>query len=138
MSTLDLVRGDKIEFLLLIAPMEDSYYLARAAFKVAEEFRVSARVSVVWPVEAGNALGEGSKVALAPWENYLDVQEVKNPSISSSSSWWELCRMTDRGAILVRPDEHIAWRVKSEIVGDPMSEMRKAFSAVLGVKLRAV
>ncbi|KAI3426776.1 FAD_binding_3 domain-containing protein [Psidium guajava] len=138
MSTLDLVRGDKIEFLLLIAPIKDSYKLARAAFKVAEEFRVSARACVVWPVETGNAFGGGSKVALTPWENYLDVQEVKNPPSSSSSSWWELCRMTERGAILVRPDEHIAWRVKSEIVGDPMLEMRKAFSAVLGVKLKAV
>lgn len=71
MSTLDLVCGDKIEFVLIIAPIEDSYNLARAAFKVAEEFRVSARVCVVWPVEAGNAFGEGSKGCIGTLEKLL-------------------------------------------------------------------
>ncbi|KAM0962096.1 hypothetical protein ACFX13_021696 [Malus domestica] len=45
-STLGLVSGDKVEFLLIIAPTEPSYHLAHAAFKVAEEFKVSARVCV--------------------------------------------------------------------------------------------
>ncbi|KAM2330879.1 hypothetical protein ACFX1X_021651 [Malus domestica] len=44
-------------------------------------------------------------------ENYIDVAEVKKSS--NSSSWWDICQMTDKGAILVRPDEHVAWRLKS-------------------------
>jgi hypothetical protein len=35
--------------------------------------------------------------------------------------------MTKEGAILVRPDEHIAWRVKSGLDGDPILEMRRVF-----------
>jgi hypothetical protein len=35
--------------------------------------------------------------------------------------------MTNEGAILVRPDEHIAWRVKSGLDGDPILEMRRVF-----------
>ncbi|KAK0572955.1 hypothetical protein LWI29_000917 [Acer saccharum] len=43
-STLDLVSGDKIKFLLIKAPLEDSYDLARSAFKVAEGFKVSIKL----------------------------------------------------------------------------------------------
>ncbi|KAJ6981360.1 hypothetical protein NC653_024693 [Populus alba x Populus x berolinensis] len=39
-----------------------------------------------------------------------------------------MCQMTYiEGAVLVRPDEHIAWRVKSSLDEDPMSEMRMVF-----------
>ncbi|KAG1330831.1 2,4-dichlorophenol 6-monooxygenase [Cocos nucifera] len=40
-STLDLIPGDKLEFLLIIAPVEKSYDLARSTLKVAEEFKFS-------------------------------------------------------------------------------------------------
>ncbi|CAL5395988.1 unnamed protein product [Camellia sinensis] len=130
-STLNLVSEDKLEFLLIIAPVESSYRLAHAAFKVAEEFKVSARACVMWPHGVGNGAEVGSEAALKPWENYIDVVEVKQTS--TSLSWWDICQMTDRGAILVRPDEHIAWRVKSRVVGDPTSEMRRVFSIILGV-----
>ncbi|KAL5760108.1 hypothetical protein ACOSP7_018607 [Xanthoceras sorbifolium] len=131
-STLDLVCGDKIEFLLIIAPLEDSYHLARAAFKVAEDFRVSTRVCVMWPAGTLNEVHIRSKAALAPWENYIDVMEVKRSS--DSISWWSICQITEKGAILVRPDDHIAWRVKSGVTENPDMEMKKAFSAVLGSK----
>ncbi|KAK0573223.1 hypothetical protein LWI29_004575 [Acer saccharum] len=43
-STLDLVSGDKIKFLLIKAPLKDSYDLAGASFKVAEDFEVSIKL----------------------------------------------------------------------------------------------
>ena len=48
-STLDLVPTDKLEFVLIIAPLKDSN--ARVAFKVAETetFKVSLKVCVIWP-----------------------------------------------------------------------------------------
>ncbi|KAK9276070.1 hypothetical protein L1049_005601 [Liquidambar formosana] len=131
-STLDLLSGEKVEFLLIIAPVKESYELAHAAFKVAKEFKVSARVCVMWPGGTVNGVEVGSKMALAPWENYIDVMEVKRSP--TSLSWWSICQMTDKGAILVRPDEHIAWRVKAGVVGDPTLEMVNAFSALLGMK----
>ncbi|KAM5578291.1 hypothetical protein ABKV19_008545 [Rosa sericea] len=131
-STLDLISGDKIEFLLIIAPIEPSYHLAHAALKVAEEFKVSARVCVLWPAGSAKGVEVGSKVSLKPRDNYMDVMEVKKSS--NASSWWDICQMTDKGAILVRPDEHVAWRLKSGVVGDPMREMRRAFSAALCLK----
>ncbi|XP_050205589.1 uncharacterized protein LOC126655439 [Mercurialis annua] len=129
-STLDLLSGDKVEFLLIVAPHDKSYQLAHAAFKVTEEFKVSTKVCVLWPADKSEALS--SEKALAPWKNYIDVMEVKKSS--NLPSWWSICKMTDKGAILVRPDGHIAWRAKSNVNDDPVSEMRRVFSAILGVK----
>lgn len=129
-STLDLVSENKVEFLLIIAPMEESYNLAQAAFKVAEEYKVSTKVCILWPADTVTRVQPGSKAKLAPWKNYIDVIEVKRSL--DSLSWWSTCQMTDQGAILVRPDEHIAWRSKSRVVGDLCSKMKIVFSTVLG------
>ncbi|AES72064.2 putative 2-hydroxybiphenyl 3-monooxygenase [Medicago truncatula] len=127
-STHDLVSGDKIEFVLIIAPVKESYHLAREAFKVAEERQVSLKVCVFWSTDSVEGLDNGSKDALSPWKNYADVVEV----CSTTSNWWDMCNMTNKGAILVRPDEHIAWRAISRLAGDPRAEMEKVFSAILG------
>ncbi|KAG4923110.1 hypothetical protein JHK87_048650 [Glycine soja] len=74
-------------------------------------------------------LEKGSKAALSPWKNYVDVVEFR----SSTSNWWDMCSMTNKGAILVRLDEHIAWRTSSGFAGDPRVEMQRVFSAILGV-----
>ena len=139
-----MVSGDKIEFLLIIAPVKESYQLAHAALKVADEFKVSAKVCVMWPsnTHTGAEMSCAAGGAPIPYESYLDVVEmemekemevVKKSSKSKSWSWWDICKMTDKGAILVRPDDHIAWRAaKTGIVGDPILEMRRVFSAILG------
>ncbi|XP_039017976.1 2,4-dichlorophenol 6-monooxygenase-like [Hibiscus syriacus] len=131
-STHDLVSVDKVEFLLIIAPMEESYNLARAAFKAAKEYKVSSKVCMLWPADTITGFHRGSKAKLAPWKNYMDAIEVKRSS--DSLSWWRTCQMTEQGAILVRPDEHIAWRSKSRIVGDPYAKMKMVFSTILGFK----
>ncbi|XWS34612.1 hypothetical protein CRYUN_Cryun21dG0052900 [Craigia yunnanensis] len=130
-SSLDLVSGDKVEFLLIIAPVEESYNLAQAAFKVAKEYKLSTKVCVLWPAGIDTGVHPGSKAKLAPWKNYKDVMEVKRSS--DSLSWWRTCQITEQGAILVRPDEHIAWRSKSSVVGDPYSKMKMVFSTILGM-----
>lgn len=130
-STLDLVSRDKVEFLLIIAPVEESYNLAQAAFKVGKEYKVSTKVCILWPAGTVTRVQPGSKANLAPWKNYVDVIEVKRSS--DSLSWWRACHMTEQGAILIRPDEHIAWRSKSSVVGDPYSEMKMVFSTILGI-----
>lgn len=130
-STLDLVSGDDVEFLLIIAPIKESYRLALAAFKVAEEFKVPLKVCVMWQGKAIDGISS-SKTSLSPWKNFIDVIEAE--SSAAPVSWWDLCQMTDRGAVLVRPDEHIAWRAKSEIKNDPILVFKKVFCAVLGLE----
>lgn len=122
-STLDLLSGDKVEFVLIIAPVESSYNLAHAMQKVAEKFKVLVKVCIIWPDNSAN------HAAPCSVGNSINVIEVKRSP--NSPSWWDLCGMNDRGAILVRPDEHIAWRAMSEI-RYPSYEMDKVFSVVLG------
>nr|CAB3479145.1 unnamed protein product [Digitaria exilis] len=127
-STLDLVSGDKLEFVLIIAPLKESYEIARATLKVADEFKLSAKVCVMWPQGSASAEVEESRSELAPWTNYVDVEEVP---MASGSSWWEMCRISRKSVILVRPDEHIAWRMESDMMRDTDSEVRRAFSQIL-------
>ncbi|XP_068665587.1 uncharacterized protein [Aristolochia californica] len=132
-STLDLVNGNIIEFLLIIAPMRESYKFARVCCGVAQRFKVSLQVCVMWPPGSFTEYKDGSKVALHPCSNFIDVEEIRRSEIRSS--WWEMCQMTDKGAILVRPDDHIAWRAKSEVFGNPVVEMERVFSLILQKKL---
>ncbi|CAH2034018.1 unnamed protein product [Thlaspi arvense] len=131
-STLDLVSTEKVEFLLIISPLQESYELARATFKAAKELMANVKVCVVWPSSDDDGGGRDSKSALAPWENYVDVMEVKRQSGEEEASWWSICKMSERGSILVRPDQHIAWRVKSGVILDPTLHMRDVFSIILG------
>ncbi|KAM7269730.1 hypothetical protein ACFE04_025227 [Oxalis oulophora] len=129
-STLDLVSGDKVEFLLIVAPTKESYLLARSAFEVFEKFKIDLKVCVLWPASTINT-NESTTVALAPWKNFLDVVEIKRSD--NSVSWWNTCQMTEMGAILVRPDDHIAWRVKSSILEDPILKLTGVCSTILGI-----
>jgi 2-polyprenyl-6-methoxyphenol hydroxylase-like FAD-dependent oxidoreductase len=131
-STLDLVSGDKVEFLLIIAPEEGSYLLARSALEVFGEFKVDLKVCVLWPANSMTTYESKTKMALKPWKNFVDVVEIKKSD--DSLSWWRTCQMTELGAILVRPDEHIAWRVKSGIVEDRILELKRVCSTILGIK----
>lgn len=125
-STLDLIPGDKLEFVLIIAPVKESYSVARTFIVVAQEFKVSLKVCIIWP--KGSSDKNGSETELEPWKNFIDVHEA---SSSSSKSWWELCRMSSNGVILVRPDEHIAWRVDAKSVRNGFSELKRVFSLIL-------
>ncbi|KAH9609765.1 hypothetical protein KSS87_012755 [Heliosperma pusillum] len=127
MSTLDLLQVDKLEFLLIIAPVKSSYDLGRTMLEVAKKFNALVKVCVIWPEKTAN----GVNVTPPLVDSFTNVVEVK--SSRELPSWWDVCQMNDRGAILVRPDEHIAWRARSAI-SDPMAEMERVFTVVLGNK----
>lgn len=131
-STLDLVPIDKLEFILIVAPLKDSYNLACVAYKVAETFRVSLKVCVIWPQGSNSIKSSGSGKELEPWKNFVDVVEVPRPE--SKKSWWEICQMTQKGVLLVRPDNHIAWNAEIHVVEDFVGQMETVFSQILGVK----
>lgn len=130
-STLDLASVEKVEFLLIIAPVEESYRLAQAAFMVAEGIKVPLKLCVMWPENTIDGNGR-SEAALLPWKNFIDVEEIKKSP--ASPSWWNLCQLTDRGAILVRPDEHVAWLSKSGNVHDPVLVMKQVFNTIFGLQ----
>ncbi|XP_074271320.1 uncharacterized protein LOC141595251 [Silene latifolia] len=127
MSTLDLVKVDKLEFLLIIAPVKSSYDLGHTTLEVAKKFNALVKVCVIWPEKSANGVNETPSLA----GSFTNVVEVK--SSRELPSWWDVCQMNDHGAILVRPDEHIAWRARS-VISDPMTEMERVLTIVLGNK----
>lgn len=74
---LDLISIEIVKFLLIVAPTEKSYHLARAAFEVAKEFKVSVKVCAVWSADKAKGVAVQTKELLSPWDNYVDVLEVK-------------------------------------------------------------
>jgi hypothetical protein len=129
-STMDLVSGDKVEFVIIIAPLEESYKLARAMLRIADELELSAKVCVMWPQGSVDAEVKGSSYELAHWTNYVDVEEIPRAPVNS---WWEMCQVSNRSVILVRPDEHIAWKTEPDMVRDAHSEVRRVFSQILSL-----
>lgn len=92
---------------------------------MSEELNVSAKVCVMWPHGFGNRSEAKTKEALVPWRNYIDVEVDR--------TWWSICQMDETGAVLVRPDEHIAWRTRTGVIRDPVSEMKIVFNTILGL-----
>ncbi|KAH9315639.1 hypothetical protein KI387_024266 [Taxus chinensis] len=151
-STLDLVHGNMTEFLLIIAPTSRSYVWADATLKIAKACMVPLKVCIIWPGgSSSSALSnqstygyqenealitsqrqpvvKGGSVVTEDWrrknlESVLDAEEI-------TGSWWELCEMPYQGAILVRPDEHIAWRSDPSFSGDALDELNRVFSILL-------
>lgn len=133
LSTLDLVSLDRLEFILIIAPKKESFNLAEACAKIAKEYNTSLKTCIMWPNKSFTENMDECKLSLISIHNVINVTAAR--SSSASPSWWNLCQITDRGAILVRPDEHIAWRATSEVTGDLISLMRGVFSKIFGNKL---
>jgi 2,4-dichlorophenol 6-monooxygenase len=52
--------------------------------------------------------------------------EYTNPD----GTWAQLRQVDDTGAILVRPDNHVAWRSVADVT-DPVDELSRAFAAIL-------
>ncbi|MEM8571029.1 MAG: FAD-dependent monooxygenase [Pseudomonadota bacterium] len=50
--------------------------------------------------------------------------------VDHTGDWARASEISDTGCLLVRPDQHVAWRVE-EMVGDPEAELRRALNAVL-------
>lgn len=146
-STLDLISGNVTEFLLIATPSKTCYIWADAAFKIAKVYKVPLKVCIIWP--RGISASRLSKESMDAWhesegsitqqmQSVLDGEDWRRENTEFvvdveeiSGSWLELCKMTKPGVLLVRPDEHIAWRSDPTFSGDTMPELNKVFSIVL-------
>jgi 2,4-dichlorophenol 6-monooxygenase len=54
-------------------------------------------------------------------------REVPDPD----GAWSKLLEIEPDGAILVRPDQHVAWRAHGEVV-NPRATLRGVFARILG------
>lgn len=56
----------------------------------------------------------------------------RQPIVDHAGDWARLSEITDTGAIIVRPDHHVAWRME-KMVSDPKGDLKRALSSVLAL-----
>ncbi|MEL7526554.1 MAG: 2,4-dichlorophenol 6-monooxygenase, partial [Pseudomonadota bacterium] len=50
--------------------------------------------------------------------------------VDHTGDWARAREVSDRGCVLVRPDQHVAWR-STGLNGDPAGDLRRVFSKIL-------
>ncbi|MCO5594798.1 hypothetical protein L7F22_048832 [Adiantum nelumboides] len=142
-STLDLVKGDAVEFLAFVGPNESGILWGDSILRAATAFQLKVKVVVVWPVGFSNFSSDSSTgtaarlstnrksldLALEKWKgdvrkNVLHVEEV-------SKDWWEVCKISPLGTILVRPDDHVAWVSSKKSSDNSFHVIHNVFAVVL-------
>lgn len=84
---------------------------------------ITGATGLAW-VEAARAVGETlglgiTAVTIGEGGDYADAER----------RWQYLREIADNGAILVRPDNHVAWRMR-EAAADPAAELSRAFARI--------
>lgn len=141
-STLDLIKGDGLEFYAFVGPNTSGYLWGESMLLAAKTFKVKLKVVVIWPLGLSESK-ETSCSTEAPkehaqqlhkWDNgnredILHVEEV-------DKDWWQLCKLSHLGAILVRPDDHVAWVSSMETSSCSIHELHDVFATVLSKQLK--
>jgi 2-polyprenyl-6-methoxyphenol hydroxylase-like FAD-dependent oxidoreductase len=123
-STLDLVRSG---FTLLAGPEGASWCVAAHAVASSHGIPLDA-----FTIGAGSAAcgadvrgGDVREADLRPADaRDVDVHDPEN-------TWLAAYGITTTGAVLIRPDMHVAWRAKSS-TANPVEEIGRVFSRILG------
>ncbi|CAM6082506.1 unnamed protein product [Calypogeia fissa] len=144
-STLDLLSSDRLCFLFLTGPGRSGSLWGAAALESVKTCSMPIRVAVMWPEGSAkrvwtssvqsaqnhqqSELTEEESYMLYEWgyenrDNVIQVEEFL-------SAWWELCTVPASGAILVRPDDHVAWRTKLHATSGASLEVQRVLKRVL-------
>ncbi|KAL3678132.1 hypothetical protein R1sor_021088 [Riccia sorocarpa] len=133
-STLDLVSGDNCYFLLIVGPNRSGLKWGSEALEVARMLQVPVIVSVIWPQgftqrHSLDELEEEERVVAYEWLQMKTDNVV--PVEADGGCWFKLCNMPSTGALLVRPDQHIAWRVVEEASSDASGKIECVLRQIL-------
>ncbi|XP_024524875.1 uncharacterized protein LOC9654414 [Selaginella moellendorffii] len=127
-STLDLIHPSRLEFLFLVECSASGLNWAEDALQLSKSSPFPLRVVVLSDQTARDA--EADFVGSWKERNAGAYTEVV---AADKCNWWELCGVSQPGiVILVRPDDHIAWRSSKQHGSKSFEELRLAFDSVLG------
>lgn len=123
-----------------------------AALEAGESHKISVKVVFMWPLGSYTPSSqENESISPVNQENSLEghLQATDDEQLfvmnwasrnkgvvvhaeELGHGWWELCTIPDVGGILVRPDEHIAWRSKFSPQSSSVQDFHNIFTQVLG------
>lgn len=82
----------------------------------------------MWPPGLETKMGESEELSVQRRVSAFKDRVVH--AEQADQGWWELCGVPDVGAILVRPDEHVAWRSLNLPDRSSAEHLHRAFAEV--------
>ena len=111
---------------------------AEAALVAVKSFAITLKIVVMWPHASFPQRecwqGREGNVTEAEWfavQKWASASRVVHAEVDPG--WWDVCGVPDTGAILIRPDEHVAWRSRSVPDSSSVQQLHKAFAQVFPV-----
>lgn len=123
---MDLISESEIQLVLIVGCNKSGCAWAEGALTAAELSTVPVKVVIMWPEKMEDSEGFSMQGRVSASENRVIHAEV-------GQGWWELCGVPDVGAILVRPDEHVAWRSTIAPDSSSVQHLHKVFAKVFPV-----
>ncbi|XP_073387845.1 uncharacterized protein [Physcomitrium patens] len=127
-STLDLVSESEIDLVLIVGCNNSGCTWTEAAVTSAKSLSVKVRVVIMWPPGLETKMGESEELSVQRRVSAFKDRVVH--AEQADQGWWELCGVPDVGAILVRPDEHVAWRSLNLPDRSSAEHLHRAFAEV--------
>jgi hypothetical protein len=96
---------------------------AEAALTAAELSGVALKIVVMWP----GKMNETKGFFVQKW---AFASECRVVHAEIDEGWWQLCGVPAVGAILARPDEHVAWRSTTAPDSSSVQQLHSVFTKV--------
>lgn len=109
---------------------------AEAALTAVKSLAITVNIVIMWPRGSFSPPDFEGNVAESEWlcfQKWASASECGVIHAEVDQGWWDLCGVPDIGAILIRPDEHVAWRSRSAPDSSCVPQLQKVFAKVFPV-----
>jgi hypothetical protein len=122
----DLISQGEVHLALIVGSNDSGCSWAEAALTAAELSGVPSKIVVMWP----GKMNETKGFSVQKW---TFASECRVIHAEIDEGWWQLCGVPAVGSILVRTDEHVAWRSRSATDSSSVQQLRYVLSKVFPV-----
>jgi hypothetical protein len=123
---LDLISQSEVHLALIVGSNDSGCSWAEAALTAAELSGVPLKIVVMRP----GKMNETKGFSVQKWAFAIECRVIH---AEIDEGWWQLCGVPAVGAILVRPDEHVAWRATTAPDSSSVQQLHYVFTKVFPV-----
>jgi len=139
-STLDLISKSEIDPVLIVGGNKSGCAWTEAALTAVKSSAITVKIVIMWPCSSNPrrecSLDRGGNRTESEWfsvQKCASARECRIIHAEVNHGWWDLCGVPDTGAILIRPDEHVAWRSRSAADSSSVQQLHKVFAKVFPI-----
>lgn len=119
-STLDLISERELCPVLIVGCNKSGCEWVEAALTALKSSAITMKIVIMYP----------QGIVTESVQEWASGSECEVVHAEVDQGWWNLCGVPDVGAILVRPDEHVAWRSRSAPGSSSVEQLREVFGKV--------